>query len=163
MSRRKRNPGGGGRTRNPRSLSNLKRGNNDAPVGNTRTLKHGAYARVAAEALDEKATTIFDALSADAPLRDTEGSLPAHDAVVVRLLADCLVRLDRVGGWTVGREATDDGQRALELERKLRDQALDLAESLGMTPRSRSKLGLNIARTAQSFDLARHWQGQGDA
>jgi hypothetical protein len=28
---------------------------------------------------------------------------------------------------------------------------------------ARSKLGLNIARTAQTFDLARHWQEQGDA
>jgi hypothetical protein len=27
---------------------------------------------------------------------------------------------------------------------------------------ARSKLGLNIARTAQSFDLARHWQEQSD-
>jgi hypothetical protein len=35
-------------------------------------------------------------------------------------------------------------------------------DSLGMSPMARSKLGLNIARTAQSFDLARHWQEQSD-
>jgi hypothetical protein len=28
---------------------------------------------------------------------------------------------------------------------------------------ARSKLGLNIARTGAAFDLARHWQEQGDA
>jgi hypothetical protein len=32
-----------------------------------------------------------------------------------------------------------------------------------MSPMARSKLGLNIPRTAQSFDLARHWQEQDDA
>jgi hypothetical protein len=37
-------------------------------------------------------------------------------------------------------------------------RALDV---LGMNPASRSRLGLNLAR-AQSFDLARHWQDQGD-
>jgi hypothetical protein len=34
---------------------------------------------------------------------------------------------------------------------------------LGMNPASRTRLGLNLARAAQSFDLARHWQEQGDA
>jgi hypothetical protein len=45
-----------------------------------------------------------------------------------------------------------DGERALQ-------RALD---NLGMSPMARSKLGLNIARTAGAFDLARHWQEQGD-
>jgi hypothetical protein len=31
-----------------------------------------------------------------------------------------------------------------------------------MSPMARSKLGLNIARTAQTFDLARHWAEDGD-
>lgn len=33
---------------------------------------------------------------------------------------------------------------------------------MGMTPRSRARLGLDVKRV-QSFDLARHWQEQGDA
>jgi phage terminase small subunit len=35
----------------------------------------------------------------------------------------------------------------VELARRLRGEALDLAESLGMTPRSRAKLGLDLTRT----------------
>ena len=35
-------------------------------------------------------------------------------------------------------------------------------DNLGCSPMARSKLGLNIARTAQTFDLARHWQEGGD-
>ncbi|HEX4189000.1 MAG TPA: hypothetical protein VHY83_13990 [Solirubrobacteraceae bacterium] len=41
-------------------------------------------------------------------------------------------------------------------------QALDFAESMGMTPRSRARLRLDLGRAAQSFDLARHWQEQSD-
>jgi hypothetical protein len=35
-------------------------------------------------------------------------------------------------------------------------------DSLGMSPMARSKLGLNIARAAGSFDLARQWAEDGD-
>ncbi|MEA2199446.1 MAG: hypothetical protein QOI89_42 [Solirubrobacteraceae bacterium] len=149
--RRKRNPGGGGRTGHPRSLANLKRGNNDAPLGNTQTVRHGGYAQVAAEALDMKAREVYDALAADAPLRAADGSLPSHDAVVVRLLADTLCRLDSLGAWLAGRWATEQARPALELEMRLRTQALDLAESMGMTPRSRSRIGLDLVRAEVSM------------
>ena len=152
----------GGSARHPASLANLRPGGNVAPLGNTQTRKHGAYARIAAERLDEKAREVYDALAADAPLRGDDGGLPSHDAVQVRLLADVLCRLDSVGAWLAGRWATDEGQRALEIESKLRREAADYLDALGMTPRSRAKLGLNLARTAGAFDLARHWQEQGD-
>jgi hypothetical protein len=64
--------------------------------------------------------------------------------------------------WLAGRWATEQARSALELEMRLRTQALDFAESMGMTPRSRARLGLDLGRAAQSFDLARHWQEQGD-
>jgi hypothetical protein len=158
----KRRSTGGGGSRNPRSLANLRRGVTKAPVGNTRSLRHGAYARVAEQTLDEKTKAIFDALAADAPLRDADGELPSHDAVMVRLLADCMCRLDSIGAWLAGRWATDEARPVLDVEMKLRNQALDLAESMGMTPRSRARLGLDVRR-AETFDLARHWQEQGDA
>jgi hypothetical protein len=44
---------------------------------------------------------------------------------------------------------------------RLRSQALDLAESMGMTPRSRARLGIDVGRAAEAFDLARHWQEDG--
>ena len=43
------------------------------------TSSHGAYAEVARERLDAKAGEVFDALRADAPLRDLDGGLPAAD------------------------------------------------------------------------------------
>lgn len=157
MSRRRkpRSVGGGG-ARNPRSLANLRRGVTAAPVGNRQAMRHGGYATVAREKLDAKARVIFEALSDDAPLRADDGGLPTHDAAMVRLLADCLCRLDSLGDWLDGRWATPEARPALELEARLRTQAADFLDAMGMTPRSRAKLGLDVRR-AGSFDLARQW------
>jgi hypothetical protein len=162
VSKRRRKPSrpvGGGGARNEASLSNLRRG---GPITPMNALRHGGYASVAVEALDAKAKTVFAALSADAPMRDEQGDLPRYDTVAVRLLADCLCRLDSLSAWLAGRWATTEASPALDLERRLRDQALDLCEALGMTPRSRARLGLDVKR-AQSFDLAAAWAAQGDA
>lgn len=150
---------GGGGARVPASLANLRKGGTVAPQNST---KHGGYAAVAADALDEKARTIFDALSADAPMRDEQGDLPRHDSVAVRLLADTLCRLDSVSAWLAGRWATEQARSALDLERLLRTQALDFCEALGMTPRSRARLGLDVKR-AQSFDVAQIWSAETEA
>jgi len=48
----------------------------------------------------------------------------------------------------------------LDLELRLRSQALNLAVELGMTPRARAALGLDLARACQSLDLAQHWAAQ---
>jgi hypothetical protein len=160
--RRKRKPVGGGGARHPNSLGNLRRGGPPAPIGNHfHQGTHGGYRVVVQAALDAKARQVFEAISADAPLRGEDGGLPSHDAVVVRLLADCLCRLDSVGAWLAGRWATTEARPALELEMRLRTQALDLAESMGMTPRSRSRLGLDLKRV-ESFDLARQWAEEGE-
>jgi hypothetical protein len=145
-------PVGGGGARHPRSLANL-RPYRGAPEGNLHAQRHGGYAQVAAEALDEKARTIYAALAADAPLRGEDGGLPSHDSVQVRLLADVLCRLDSVSSWLAGRWATDEGRPVLELESKLRREAADYLDALGMTPRSRARLGIDVARVA-NFDLA---------
>jgi len=54
-------------------------------------------------------------------------------------------------------QATGEPRPALDLERRLRAETLDLAESLGLTPRSRAKLGLDLQR---GFDLAQHWAAE---
>lgn len=59
-------------------------------------MTHGAYAQVVVERLEAKQREVFEALAADAPLRDPDGSLPAADGVTVRLLADVLCRLEDV-------------------------------------------------------------------
>jgi len=135
-----------------------------APAGNGRAVKHGAYARVAADRLDAKVREVFDALAEDAPLRDPDGALPAADGACVRLAAEALCRLDSVGDW-LARRGIEDAQgelRAgvLEVEAKLRREASDHLDALAMSPRSRARLGVDVARVA-SFDLARHWSDSG--
>lgn len=125
------------------------------PVGPGRPAVHGGYASVAAEQLDAKAREVFAALASDAPVRDPDGGLPAADTVPVRLLAEVLCRLDSVSAYLNARGWQDDAGQvrpAVEVERRLRQEALDLSEALGMTPRSRAKLGLALARTATLGD-----------
>lgn len=163
MSRRRRQkrtgPVGGGGARHPNSLGNLKRGENPPRDGHLPALRHGGYARVAAERLDEKAREVFDALAADAPMQDT-GGLPAADAALVRLAAEVLCRLDDVGAnvrdFGLFDQETGAIRPVVELESRLRREAADHLDALGMSPRSRARLGVDVAR-AQHFDLARHW------
>lgn len=73
------------------------------------------------------------------------------------MLAEALCRLESVAeylnrrGWE-----TDDGEPrpAVEVERRLRVEVADHLDALGMTPRSRAKLGLDLSR---GFDLAASW------
>ena len=132
-----------------------------APVGNQRARSHGGYAAVVRERLDVKVLEVADALGSDLPLRDADGGVPRADAVAVRLLAENLCRLDDVSAhlrdFGLFDQATGEPRPALDLERRLRAETLDLAESLGLTPRSRARLGLDLQR---GFDLAAHWAGE---
>ena len=132
-----------------------------APAGNQRARRHGGYALVLRERLDAKVLEVADALGSDLPLRDADGGVPRADAVAVRLLAENLCRLDDVSAhlrdFGLFDQATGEPRPALDLERRLRAETLDLAESLGLTPRSRAKLGLDLQR---GFDLAQHWAAE---
>lgn len=144
-----------------RQLANLRKGGAPAaPQGNRRTVKHGAYAVIARDRVDAKVREVFDALAEDAPLRARDGGLPAEDAAMVRLTAETMCRLDDVTSYLGARgwldENGDPRTVVLELEGRLRREAGDFLEALGMSPRSRAKLGLDVAR-AQTFDLAKHW------
>jgi hypothetical protein len=120
-----------------RQLANLQPGRAAAGPGNTRSLQHGAYRRISREQLDRKTREVFDALAADVPLKD-QGELPAPDALPVRLLAETLIPLEGIGAFLNRKGWEDDEGRVrpvVEIEMRLRNQALDLAESLGCTPR----------------------------
>lgn len=135
-----------------RQLANLRRGAGaaGADVGNTRAVTHGAYARIAEAELEAKTREVFDALSSDAPVRAPDGGLPAHDSVVVRMFAEVMVRRERVRTEELrhGLETRDGRIRGVvEYGLRLDAQALDYARELGMTPASRAKLGLDLART----------------
>jgi len=148
-----------------RQLANLRSAPPPAPPGNRRTVTHGGYAEVARARLDAKTREVFEALAADVPLRDAAGELPRYDAAQVALLAKCLCRLEDVEsyvaefGWR-DQKTGEPRTGLVELEGRLRREAADYMDALGMTPRSRAKLGLDLARSSQ-FDLARHWAEQG--
>jgi hypothetical protein len=138
-----------------RQLANL-RPAPAAPVGNHRTRRHGGYAQVSVERIEGRAREVFDALAADAPLRDEGGELPAVDHAAVHLLAQSLCRLEDVAGhlaatgW-IDQRTGEPRQSVLDLEARLRREAASMLDRLGMTPASRARLGLDLVRV---FDAA---------
>lgn len=78
---------------------------------------------------------------------------------MVTLLAVVLCRLENVGayladyGWKDAKTKQPRGV-VLSLEAKLRREAAQYLDSLGMTPLSRARLGLDLVRAR---DLAREW------
>jgi hypothetical protein len=138
-----------------RQLANL-RPAPPAPPGNQLRRSHGGYSEVTEQERDKRAKEVFAALAEDTPLRDPSGGLPAADTMVVHLLAKCLVRLERVERFHATFGAFDLATKAprasVDLERRLRMEALDYAKELGMTPRSRVALGIDVQR---GMDLAR--------
>jgi hypothetical protein len=129
-------------------------GGTPSSTSNKIALRHGGYAEISREALDEQERRVLDAISDDAPLRDPDGALPRADGVMVRVLASALVRLDRVEsyhrdhGWLDGK---GEPRPSAHLERLLRAEIADHCDALGMSPRSRARLGLDLQR---GYDLA---------
>ena len=117
-----------------------------APRGNQRHRVHGGYATIAADRLEGRARLIFDALAADAPMRDNAGELPSTDAGAVLLLAQALLRLEDVATY-LGESGFDPKQLSiLDLEGRLRREALALMTALGLTPTARAKLGATLVQ-----------------
>jgi hypothetical protein len=161
MSRRRpknAKPVGGGGARHPNSLANLLPAPPAPPEGNQRRMTHGGYAAVDPARLDAKVQSVFDALAVDAPLRDHDGGLPVADRYVVGLLAECLCRLDDVRAhirdFGMFDQETKQPRAVVAIEGKLRREAADYLDALGMTPRSRARLGLDLSRTMQAATIA---------
>lgn len=129
--------------RRQNQLANLRKGG-----GNRGWVVHGGYARIATEQLDAKTREIYEAIAVDAPVQD-EGQLPAADALAVAELARALILRDRIVDF-VGRRGFEDASgnvRPVVSElAKHNSVILNYLEALGMTPRSRAKLGLDLAR-----------------
>ena len=126
--------------RRARQLQNLRRGGTSLP-GNQASRTHGGYSLVARGRLDAKAAEVYSALEEDLPI--------AASGVVVRLLAECLCRLDDVTAYLRDRgllDAKGEFRAAVEVEARLRREAAEHADALGLTPRSMVRLGLDVAR-----------------
>jgi hypothetical protein len=166
--RRKRKPPGrpigGGGHRNANSLANLR---NRLPEGNTAAMTHGFRSEALVRDVEGEVRELMDALAEGAPVREADGSVPTADTVAIEAAARALKRYRSVNAYCemYGRfdektgEVKSCARYELEGERALQ-RCLD---SLGMSPMARSRLGLNIARTAGAFDLARQWAAEDDA
>lgn len=130
-------------------LANLRKPK-PAPTGNKRALKHGARAIPPAKRVAE----LTDEIAAALPVRDGDGGPPIHDMHVVGLMAVTLARLETVTAYVdrLGPLARGKLREAAVYEQKLIERAANLADRLGMTPRSRAALGLDLARA--QVDLA---------
>lgn len=125
-----------------------------AEPGNRRAMTHGARAAIT----DAERAPFLERILAERPVQPVGED---HDRIAVEALADNLARQERIKVWLTERGDLDTRhgkiRPAAEYLRKLRVEGLKLLEALGMTPASRARLGLDLAK-AQSFDLARHWQ-----
>jgi hypothetical protein len=142
-------------------LANLRPGAGAGDGGLQRARSHGAYAVLKRERVEQKTREVYDALAADAPLRDGNGELPRADAAQVALLAECLCRLEDVSAnirdcGVFEQRGRRKGQLrpVVDFERALRREASGYLQELGMTPKSRAALGVDLAATV---DLARTW------
>jgi hypothetical protein len=138
-----------------KQIANLKpgagRGSRAGALARART--HGFYAEITGEQLRDEEARIYEALAADAPVRDADGGLPAADSLIVRQLAESLTRLQRITSHLIARgiERNDGTAKpALELELRVRAHILSLMTELGMTPKSRAALGVDVARVASA-------------
>lgn len=136
-----------------RQLANLRAGAGAGDGGLQRARSHGAYAAIADRELEAKVAAVYQAISADVPLHEIDGSLPAADAIPVRQLAETLVRRERVRESELrhGIEASDGKLRGIvEFGLRLDAQILALCKELGLTPRSRAALGLDLVRAERA-------------
>ena len=127
--------------------------------GNTAAERHGAYASPA------RLGPETDALAAElAPLVPVRSE---SDSVAIDLLALTLRRVARAEPVVAAAEDAGDLERAKALRSDQRawvNSATRLIELLGMTPTSRARLGLDVARTEdalQAYLAERYGNGDG--
>lgn len=138
-----------------RQMANLDPQARAAKKGNRLGVTHGAFAKVIESRVEDRVKVVIAALAEDAPLRAADGGLPVEDLAIVRLLAECLCRTEDVSGYLrdhgILDPKTKELRRAVDREGTLRAEAASYLDALGMTPRARARLGLDLARTV---DLA---------
>jgi len=139
-----------------RSLANLRKGK--AKPGNSRAMTHGGGADASKLPAATKAAARADIeaeLAASAPVRAADGSLPVADRAIVELAASALARHRHVEAWldAEGFFTPKGNLRPVVVQLGKIDRALtELLDRLGMTPRSRATLGVDLARTVSLAD-----------
>lgn len=136
---------------------------NTVQPGEQLNKRHGLLSTHPPALLGETRQEIFDALAEAAPVRSSDGSLPAADAALVELAARSLARVREADEWVMEHGALDRKGKPrpaiAHLEKATRNAA-ELLDRLGLGPRARAALGVDLQR---GFDLAKHWEGSDDA
>lgn len=118
--------------------------------GGRAAVTHGAHAQPTPQQLEPQRQAIYDVLAAQAPLRAADGSLPVADRAAVELLAVTLARLASIDAYVtehgVFSSSRGRGDSVLQAEARLQRLALSLMIEMGLTPRSRVALGLDLQR-----------------
>jgi hypothetical protein len=138
-----------------RQLANLRPAPPAPPAGNVRAVRHGAYSQALLRDVGDEVRELLDALADAAPVREPDGSLPAADAIAVERAARALKRWRHLAGWLdLHGRLTDSGdvKPAAELELRAERELAAALDALGMTPTSRARLGVDLARTAASAE-----------
>lgn len=124
-----------------------------APKGNRRGLIHGAKVtrKSYGKEMANKEQQIFQTLAGQAPVRASDGGLPIYDVLAVSLLADDLVRYDLMKAYSYEHGMFDEHGSPLpyvDTFFKLIDRIWRGCAAIGLTPASRAKLGLALAKSA---------------
>jgi hypothetical protein len=136
-----------------RQLANLTPGGGyQFKPGNTAQLTHGLRSRLVQ---DDAVQDVRRALALDAPVRAPDGGLPAADEYMVELAAIALVRLRRCAYYLAAHGDRDEHGRlrpeSVEFDRHT-ERCAKLLDRLGLSPRARAALGLDLARAATAQD-----------
>jgi hypothetical protein len=125
-----------------------------AEPGNRKRNEHSAWATAATLPVDDYTSGIRATLRAQVPLRDADGDVPPADEAVIELLALCMARIHSIAVWIAEHGPMDSRGRlrpVVETERRLRNEARDHMRELGLTPRSRTLIGVVLQRGAATF------------
>lgn len=135
-----------------KSLANLRQAP-PADKGNGRAMQHGLGAKLP-ENLPPEAEELRQLLRENSPVRGSDGDAHPADEAYIFNAARFWAKVNRANDWLEEHGwFGEDGQlRPVVAElRKHEDQLAKYLDQLGMTPTSRARLGLDLARTA---DLA---------
>lgn len=131
-----------------------------AEKGNSRALQHGAGAKLP-QNLPDPSVEVAE-IVAGLPFKGPDGGALEYDRVAAEQAGATLALTRQIRAWLAKKgpiAATDEVRPVVrELQRQERLLSEQLA-ALGMTPRSRAALGVDVQR---GFDLAKHWQEEGN-
>lgn len=137
----------GSNGRHPSTLASLRK--SGAKSGNGRAVTHGGKSSPANLIhLEATRAALFEWLAATAPIRE-QGELPEADYAVVEDCARAWARVRQMDDWIAQHGPLDKRGRprpALDLLERASKNLVDKLAALGMTPRSRVALGVDVAR-----------------